>query len=461
MSAAASNSTTVRRRPYARNDAEFKSTNPRNLVLLLDGTTNTFDPSLTNLPELFSLLSEDPKKQLCYYQSGIGTYYEPGDKIFLFGFSRGAHTARALAGMLQEVGLLPPGNEQTVSVAYDIYAHKQGKELGGGETIAQGFKKCYSRDVHVRFVGVWDTVASVGAIYPRTLPFATGTRQIEIFRQALSLDERRARFSPQFWMHPPDEDGHKDVDDGGHVNTPTNVREVWFAGAHSDVGGGNFPYDGDTTPRLSHIPLRWLFREAMVAGIQVDAQAVRDSPLYGGNSEFNVLVQGKIDSKDPLLQQYASTELDPHGLGLDIVGLIQFASRKNDYMNLEAVAPRGDSLSFRIQDQPGFKGWFMGLGHRFVQRSRTFGWWILEIFPTLKIIGTSTENRRRYSFLPNLGFGRVLQSNPIFHESVRIRLNAKPDQFGPGNGKNVPEKKYQFHAKFRKGEGMENVTFEE
>ncbi|KAM0748014.1 hypothetical protein T439DRAFT_279820, partial [Meredithblackwellia eburnea MCA 4105] len=215
----------------------------RNIVLCFDGTSNSFDASLTNVPLLFSLLSADPNRQMNYYQVGIGEYHglapslfffhfgaqtqllfflvmdgyyflvqnwRPGDRIFLFGFSRGAFTARALAGMVQQVGILLPGNKESISLAYHIYKSENDKDkwlvppscenkncTDCGELLTQGFKRSFCREAKVHYVGVWDTVSSVGGLIPRTLPFAQGGGAITFFRHAIALDERRAHFPPQ------------------------------------------------------------------------------------------------------------------------------------------------------------------------------------------------------------------------------------------------------------------------
>ncbi|TDL22153.1 hypothetical protein BD410DRAFT_788855 [Rickenella mellea] len=203
---------------------------PRTLVLCFDGTSNEYASQNTNVVKLFSLLKKD-QHQLCYYQAGIGTYldpgvltpmilwsaklldqavawyldshvmagykfimqnYHPGDKICLFGFSRGAYTARALAGMLHKVGLLPRDNMEQVPFAYKMYARTDEEGVG----LSEGFKQTYCREVKIEFLGVWDTVASVGMVVGRTLPFTTSTTMIKTFRHALSLDEHRAKFRP-------------------------------------------------------------------------------------------------------------------------------------------------------------------------------------------------------------------------------------------------------------------------
>ncbi|CAD6888266.1 unnamed protein product [Tilletia laevis] len=212
-------------------DAEKPRT--RTLVVCLDGTGDLFDSDISNVISVFGALKKDDPSQICYYQTGIGTYtsnaggkaksgfgaaldmaigsglgvhvrdayaflmqnYREGDNICLFGFSRGAYTARSLAGMLHKVGLLPAWNEEQV-----VFAYKQFKDdTPLGWKMSADFKRTFCIDVNIAFVGLWDTVASVGII-PRTLPFSTGTNaSIRYFRHAIAIDERRAKFKPTLW----------------------------------------------------------------------------------------------------------------------------------------------------------------------------------------------------------------------------------------------------------------------
>ncbi|KAM5539952.1 hypothetical protein V8D89_006455 [Ganoderma adspersum] len=228
---------------------------PRTLVLCFDGTGDQFDSDNSNVVKFFSLLKRDDRhEQMVYYQTGIGTYtspqlvtsagqavsktldemvawnldahvmggyeflmqnYEAGDKICLFGFSRGAYTARALAGMLHKVGLLPSYNHQQVPFAYNMYTRTD--ELGWRQSTA--FKKAFSIDVDIDFIGVWDTVCSVGLI-PQRLPFVTSNTAIRVFRHALSLDERRAKFKANQYNRPSDWEAHL----GTHGDMPRPTR---------------------------------------------------------------------------------------------------------------------------------------------------------------------------------------------------------------------------------------------
>ncbi|XP_006462907.1 hypothetical protein AGABI2DRAFT_119741 [Agaricus bisporus var. bisporus H97] len=206
----------------------------KTLVLCFDGTGDQFDADNSNVVRLVSLMKKNDKnKQMVYYQSGIGTYtpsraatglwsafqktldemfawnlhshvmsgyeflmqnHSEGDKICIFGFSRGAYTARSLAGMLHKVGLLPADNLQQIPFAYKMYTRID--DFGWEQSY--GFKKAFCSDVVIDFLGVWDTVDSVG-IFPRKLPYTMSNSIVRVFRHAVALDERRSKFKASFW----------------------------------------------------------------------------------------------------------------------------------------------------------------------------------------------------------------------------------------------------------------------
>ncbi|KAJ2929449.1 hypothetical protein H1R20_g7642, partial [Candolleomyces eurysporus] len=274
---------------------------PRTLVLCFDGTAGQFDNDNSNVVKFFGLLKKDSREQLCYYEAGIGTRFKPGivgsllhwfavlmdlaiawyldehvlngyrfimqnyragDKICLLGFSRGAYTARALAGMLHKVGLLPRDNNEQMPFAYKLYK----REDKAGLVLCEGFKRTYCQDVKVEFVGVWDTVASVGVIVGRTLPFTNSNSSIKTFRHALSLDEHRARFRPNLYHYLTPNDvqatqatAEEKFNDKGKATTiPVQVQgpdvlEVWFCGGHSAAGTGIL-FDGVALERLNIDP---------------------------------------------------------------------------------------------------------------------------------------------------------------------------------------------------------------
>ncbi|KJA26200.1 hypothetical protein HYPSUDRAFT_159080 [Hypholoma sublateritium FD-334 SS-4] len=267
----------------------------RTLVLLFDGTGDTDDDDISNVIALRNLLSpkKDDSKQLVWYQPGIGTYnphfpgtkidvplvgsasrkfdsaiawsleyhvvegyewlmknYRDGDKICLFGFSRGAYTARALSAMVNKVGLLPTARANQVWPAFQSFA-RQGKDTWAHS--AAFCKENESRRIIIEFVGVWDTVNSVGAVRAKSLPYTASNASVRTFRHAVALDEHRARFRSNMW-NPPSTDPKKQP-----RPVVTDVDQVWFAGGHCDVGGGSVP--NGTTPNLADIALRWMVRE--------------------------------------------------------------------------------------------------------------------------------------------------------------------------------------------------------
>lgn len=249
----------------------------RKLVLCLDGTSNRYCRDNTNVVKLLALLDKSASDQLVYYQPGIGTipppgvflklwktiitrldlafaillkhhvqdayrflmrYYEDGDQIFIFGFSRGAYTARVLAGMLHKVGLLARGNEELVPFAWEMYAVHENFDD------ARGFRRTFGRKVPVDLIGVWDTVSSVRyAGRTQHFDYTFDNPSVKKVRHAMALDERRAYFRQNLWEEPA-RDGQ-------------DVLQVWFPGVHCDVGGGYL----ESEAGLSKIALRWMVDE--------------------------------------------------------------------------------------------------------------------------------------------------------------------------------------------------------
>ncbi|KAJ7145898.1 hypothetical protein C8R44DRAFT_600123 [Mycena epipterygia] len=279
----------------------------RNLVVSIDGTSNQFGFYNTNVVALHGRVvpSDNQSK---YYNCGIGTYvpddaktsfkswwqwvdslvdlaiawnfkkiildayrwlsstYQPGDKIFFFGkcFSRGAYQVRALAGMIKTVGLVHKGNEALIPFAYEICLEKhKGKPTPDAQQIAENFKKTFSWDVQIHFVGVWDTVTSVGIVRGQPLPLTWSADHICAFRHALALDECRVKFQPEY-IH----GGSFEPEDSDPVkpSNPPNIKEVWFPGTHSDIGGG---IQKNLKLNLSSTPLLWMENEAVSAGLRL------------------------------------------------------------------------------------------------------------------------------------------------------------------------------------------------
>ena len=284
---------------------------PRNLVICCDGTANEFAPNKTNVLKLFYTLVHDPDRQVVFYHPGIGTmeaigavtsfgrkltkvlglafgyglerdirdayaflmnHFEAGDQLYLFGFSRGAYTVRIVASMLHMYGLIHRGNEPLIP--YAIRMLMAVNHLGPADPagagprrerdeifeLAQGFREHFcGAPCTPHFVGIWDTVSSVGWFEnPVHVPFTDSNPGIAIGRHAVAIDERRAFFRTNLW--------HPKPDGGG----PRDLKQVWFPGVHKDVGGGY----AEAESGLSKIALGWMLREAEAAGLLVDAAKV-------------------------------------------------------------------------------------------------------------------------------------------------------------------------------------------
>jgi len=289
---------------------------PKNIVICCDGTANEFTAHNTNVLKLFYTLDQDPQRQVTYYHPGLGTMepsgaltpvarkftkglgmalgyglsddislaysflmeeYTEGDKIFLFGFSRGAYTVRAVCSLLHMYGLIRPLNEALVPYAIRMMLAIERARPGNSKEndavrqyfdLANAFKHTMSRtSCNPWFVGVWDTVSSIGWIAnPLKLPFVTNNSDIEIGRHAVAIDEHRAFFRNHLWRLP---------ETPGTPSGPKDLKQVWFAGVHCDVGGG-YP---ESESSLSKIPLDWMMQEAKASGLRIDA--TRESEVLG------------------------------------------------------------------------------------------------------------------------------------------------------------------------------------
>ncbi len=297
----------------------------RNLILLLDGTSNEVKDNLTNVVKLYRC-AERTENQRVFYHPGIGTVpliddwnpaaqsaiatfglatgwgldanilaayrylidtYQAGDQIFLFGFSRGAYTARAVAGLIHLVGLLERDQRNLAKYALKAYkrAHREDRL-----DIAWQFRRVIgARRVPIHFLGVWDTVASVfvrpGLLrFPTQsfLPYTRSNPSVRTFRQAAAIDERRRMFRLYNWT--PDQIFKPDPFTESELLQ--NQQTVWFAGDHSDVGGGW----AETESQIAKFPLIWMARAAQAHGFALN-EALFDhlaegAPLPGGKRMY-------------------------------------------------------------------------------------------------------------------------------------------------------------------------------
>jgi uncharacterized protein (DUF2235 family) len=205
--------------------------------------------------------------------------WRPGDDIYLFGFSRGAFTVRALAGLIYRCGLLDRDYADKVGEAVGWYhVHYTSFDAEGRAAYrakVDAFRRPCSRPINIRFLGVWDTVKSVGYLKPVNLPHTRHNPIVLTVRHALALDERRSFYVPTTWgglvadtrpaVSAPASFDLDASDDP--LGSPQDVDEVWFPGNHSDVGGG-YPANESAPANNS---LRWMIAEARRCGLKLDA----------------------------------------------------------------------------------------------------------------------------------------------------------------------------------------------
>ncbi|HEU4619687.1 MAG TPA: DUF2235 domain-containing protein [Gammaproteobacteria bacterium] len=297
----------------------------KNIVLCCDGTGNEIERDLSNVLKLFRIVRKNDE-QIVYYHPGVGTlssddawshfknnfylvlglvtgygldanvldayrflvdHYEDGDRIYLFGFSRGAYTVRVLAGFLHLVGLVKPAQRNLSDYALTAYKRAAAKD---DFKIAWRFERVMTtRRVPIRFIGVWDTVSSV--IVPRPdrfyipsleeLPYTKTNPSVEVFRHALAIDERRRMFRANLWREPQEFKPNPFGD-----ARPQDVEQVWFAGVHSDVGGGY----AEEESGAAKYPLAWILDEAVEHGLAINRamynHLVLGKPRKGGTRTY-------------------------------------------------------------------------------------------------------------------------------------------------------------------------------
>lgn len=186
--------------------------------------------------------------------------YSPGDELFLFGFSRGAYTIRSLCGLINNCGIIKRPDARLVHQAFNHYK-KSGKDYAPEGSQSIQFRQTHSHPSReVKFVGVWDTVGAMGiplsflgALSDSDEFYDTKIgRNVRFARHALAIDELRRDFEPTVWL--PREN--------------LDLKQVWFPGAHSDIGGSYQP-DNDGC-LLSDIALGWMMDEAKAAGLTLE-----------------------------------------------------------------------------------------------------------------------------------------------------------------------------------------------
>jgi uncharacterized protein (DUF2235 family) len=300
----------------------------RNVALFLDGTWNTVVNN-TNVWRLKALCSED-EHQISYYSVGVGTRrgeeitggalglgllqeiidayewlienYKEHDQIFIFGFSRGAYTARSLSGLISECGLLRLGAPLGVGQLFERYQKgnqvrsirrliSESKLPNASFSLEEKWLLEYSAAIPIKFIGVWDTVGALGipagnipSISRKSYQFLETDLRInnDFAYHALAINENRDPFAPTLWTRTITTENNRPA-------RPLNqVEQRWFIGSHANVGGG---YDNNL---LAQIPLNWIMSKAKLHGMRFRQDLVINGDEKDGNitdsyKEFNWL----------------------------------------------------------------------------------------------------------------------------------------------------------------------------
>jgi uncharacterized protein (DUF2235 family) len=310
---------------------------PTSLIICCDGTWNSADRAttaeeicVTNVLKLACRVEKHTDKgalQIVYYDQGVGTgnladriaggtfgegleanihdayrflvaNYEPDDHIYIFGFSRGAYTARSLAGMIRRCGILRRDKVRHYPTAKHIYRTAR----NSSDPAAMQFRTdaAIEPDTPIHFVGVWDTVGALGI--PLRAFGSKNKRDFEFLDtslspsirhayHALAIDEHRKPFGPTLWDSPPD--------------AAQTVKQVWFAGAHSDVGGG-YKETG-----LSDHALLWMMDAAKGAGLEFDDVVLKALPTQENHKQAEHDSRKGVYNLQPALHRPIGAT--PHG----------------------------------------------------------------------------------------------------------------------------------------------------
>lgn len=280
----------------------------KRIAIFLDGTRNDLENN-TNVWRLRSLCEPNASNQIAYYSKGVGTTFgeiarggvegygidaeiiaaytwlaqtfESGDEIFIFGFSRGAYTARSLSGLISKCGILQPGAPLSIQQLYARYRRHGDRTIndliqGPPPTeIEERWIVKYCIPTTIKLVGVWDTVGSLGnpvaAMKKKVVRYFFLDTHLRLNNEfafhALAIDEHRKSFEPTLWT--------RTTDNALTTAAPpprplTHVEQRWFVGAHANVGGG---YPSDI---LAQPPLEWLMNKASSLGLQFRDTFVAD-----------------------------------------------------------------------------------------------------------------------------------------------------------------------------------------
>ncbi|ETW75891.1 hypothetical protein HETIRDRAFT_446735 [Heterobasidion irregulare TC 32-1] len=281
----------------------------KNIIICIDGTASRLGLERTAVLDLYRHIKKNghEERQIAFYHNGMGTVpalpswrsfeywkqilnskidlaigwdfhktiqqayiwlsnnYVDGDRVYLFGFSRGAYQVRVLAAIIASLGVPFPNNEAQVPIAYQLYINMHAKHQPDAMILTTLFKETFaSRTVPVHFLGAWDSVSSIG-LRANGPPIAPDSmNNICFFRHALALDERRVKFMPTYAQGPYPRADHA---------RSMQIKEVWFPGTHRDMG--------IRTPDnlLADLSFRWMHSEAAHCGLRLQWIDPIEGPL--------------------------------------------------------------------------------------------------------------------------------------------------------------------------------------
>ena len=312
----------------------------KRIITCSDGTwnkPNTIEKgkrTRTNVQKLFDFVLHEHNTiaQIKYYDEGIGASgskltrilngatgkgiddniqdaykficwnYQPGDEIYLFGFSRGAYTARSLGGLIRKCGIIKKNDLNLITEAYSMYRNQN---VAPDDATAMAFKTAnsYLPMPNIKFIGVWDTVGALGVplswfqwYNKRKYQFhdTTLSSSVEYAYHALAIDEKRSNFIPTLWQQSAKAKATKQV-----------LEQRWFAGVHSNVGGG-YPDEG-----LADIALQWMIDKAIATGLGFDMQSVKENVKPNANGIFYESRSGFYKITKPFIRKVvADTFID-------------------------------------------------------------------------------------------------------------------------------------------------------
>jgi len=310
-------------------------------VVILDGTMSSLEPGCqTHIGTLYKLLQEMGAQLSLYYEPGLqwrdfasgrdvmmgrginrqirraygylASRYHPGDRIFLFGYSRGAYAVRSLAGVIDLVGLLRPeaATERNIRT---VYRHYESDPCGD---IAQALRKslCHAR-IDIEMIGVFDTVKALGLNMPLLWRLSQKrhafhnhalSHNVKAGYHALALDETRVAYAPVLWTTPKGFAGR--------------VEQLWFPGSHGDIGGQLSGFE--PARRLSNIPLVWMLERAQISGLPLpegwaqrfprDVNAI-SSGTRRGAGKWLITRRARVPLQDPSERLHDSVALRAAG----------------------------------------------------------------------------------------------------------------------------------------------------